>query len=190
MILTPEEYNAFLEVHLGLLYYTGKKHHQLKAGTSLQDFKDFPLEDKFECREYFNDHPGILEEFITQNQGKLSSGQMSILDGFRRSIMSDYFIIHKCLKKYAIFIESDSEKVFGVLGLSNPFQDFFHDSPIIVKATILPYNGKIIYDGFLQSYGTYLGQNMTWEYDEIYKEAKQNRQIITSLDPPNTVFND
>ena len=187
MILTPQEYNAFLEVHLGLLYYTGKKADLLNDGTSLQDFKDFPLENKFECREYFNDHPGILEEYVKLSQDKLSNEQMRILGGFRRSVMSDYFIILKCLKEYAVFIESDSKKVFGVLGLSNPFQDFFHDFPIIVKATILPYHDKIIYDGFLQSYGTYLGQNMTWEYDEIYKEAKQNRQIITSLDPPDSV---
>ena len=187
MILKSEEYNAFIEVHLELLYYAGTKYHLLKAGTSLQDFKDFPLEDKFKCREHLNEHPDILEEFITQNQGKLSSGQMSILDGFRRSVMSDYFIILKCLKKYAIFIDSESKKVFGVIGLSNTFQDFFHDFPIIVKATILPFNGRIVYDGFLQSYGTYLGPSMTWEYNEIYKEAKQNRQLIASLDPPDSV---
>ena len=186
MILTPEEYNAFLKVHLDLLYYAGKKHKIFNAGTSLKDFKDFPLENKFECREYFNEHPDILEEFIKQNQTKLSSQHMKILDGFRSRIVSDYFIILKCLKKYAIFIDNDSKKVYGVTGLSNPFHDFFYDFPVVVKTTILPFNGKIIYDGFLQSYETYLGPNMTWEYNEIYKEAKNKRQIITSLDPPIT----
>ena len=190
MILKPGEYNTFLEVHLDLLYYTGKKHKILKAGTSLKDFKDFPLENKFECREYFNEHPDILEEFIKQNQAKLSRRQMQILDGFRRRVMSDYFIILKCLKKYAIFIDNDSKKVFGITGLSNPFHDFFNDFPVVVKSTILSYNGKIIYDGFLESYEVYFGPNMTWEYTEIYKEAKNSRQIITSLDPPNTDFND
>ena len=190
MILTTEEYNAFLKIHLDLLYFTGKKHKILKAGSSLKDFKDFPLENKFECRECFNEHPDILEEFVEQNQAKLSGRQMQILDGFRRRVMSDYFIILKCLKKYAIFIDYDSKKVFGVTGLSNPFQDFYDDFPVIVKAAILPYNGKIIYDGFLESYEVYLGPNMTWEYTEIYKQAKINRQIITSLDTLNTVFND
>ncbi len=46
----------------------------------------------------------------------------------------------------------------------------------------------MIYDGFLQSYDTYLGPTMSWEYNEIYKEAKNNRQIITSLDTPNSVL--
>ena len=73
MILTPEEYNAFLKVHLDLLYFAGKKHNILNAGTSIKDFKDFTLENKFECREYFNEHPDILEEFIKRNQAKLSS---------------------------------------------------------------------------------------------------------------------
>ncbi len=138
MILKPEEYNAFLEVHLELLYYAGTKYHLLKAGTSLQDFKDFPLEDKFKCREHLNEHPDILEEFIEQNRAKLSSEQMQILDGFRRRVVRDYFINLKCLKKHAIFIDSESKKVFGVTGLSNPFQDFFHDFPSLLKPPYFP----------------------------------------------------
>lgn len=183
MVLTPEEYNASLEVHLDLLYYTGRKYKIIKAGTSFKDFKEFPLETKFECREYFNEHLDILEEFIEQNQDKLSGGQLQILDGFRRMVMRDYFIILKCLKKYAVFIDSESKEVFGVTGLSNPFQDFFSDFSISVKATLLPCNGRIIYDGFLQSYGTYLGPDMTWEYTEIYKVAMKNQHTIESLDP-------
>jgi hypothetical protein len=184
MILQPKEYNDYLEVHHKLMYYTGKKHNILPTGTSLKDFAEFPLENKFECREYFNEYPDLLEEFIKENQGKLSSLQMKILNGFRSRIMSDYFIILKCLKKHAIFIDSENKKVYGVKGLSNPLNDFFDDFPVIVRATLLPFNGKIIYDGFLQSYETYLGPNMTWEYNEIYKEAKNNGQIITSMDPP------
>ena len=190
MILTPKEYNAYLKVHLDLLYYTGKKYKILQAGTTLKEFKDLPLENKFECRECFNEYPEILEEYIKSYQSKLSVGQLQILDGFRRRVMNDYFIILKCLKKYAIFIENDSKQVYGVIALSNPLNDFFHDFPLVVKTTIVPYNGRIIYDGFIQSYEAYLGPNMTWEYTEIYKEAKNNRQIITSLDPPNTLIND
>jgi hypothetical protein len=45
------------------------------------------------------------------------------------------------------------------------------------------YDGKIIYDGFLETQA-YLGPNLSKENNEIYKAAKQNRQIITSLDSP------
>ena len=88
MVLTPEEYDTFLEVHLELLYYAGTKYHFLNTGTSLQDFKDLPLADKFECRKHLNENPDILEDYINRNQAKLSSGQIQILDGFSRSVMS------------------------------------------------------------------------------------------------------
>jgi len=93
----------------------------------------------------------------------LSDEQYEILAGFRRRISKDCFIIPKCLKKYAIFIDNDNKKVYGIIALSNPFIDFFHDFPVVIKTTILPFNGKIIYDGFLETQA-YLVPNMTREY--------------------------
>lgn len=78
MVLSATEYNAYLNVHLDLLYFTGKKSNILKAETSLKEFKELPLKKKFECRQYFNEHPEILEEFVKQHRGKLSDGQLFI----------------------------------------------------------------------------------------------------------------
>lgn len=176
MILSATEYNAYLNDHLDLLYFTGKKSNILKAETSLKEFKELPLKKKFECRQLFNENTEILEEFVKQHKRKLSDEQFEILAGFRGRISSDCFIILKCLKKYAIFIDNDNKKVYGVVALSNPFFDFFHDFPVLIKTTILPFHGKIIYDGFLETLA-YLGPNMTREYNEIYLEAKKTVKL-------------
>lgn len=183
MILSTEEYNHYTDLHFKLLYFTAKRFNILKTATSLKEFKKLPLSKKYECRQLFNKQATILEEFIKQYSQKLSDEQFKILEGFRRRIPDSYFIVLKCLTKYAIFIDNDNKKVYGILALSNPFTDFFDDFPVLIKTTILPFNGKIIYDGFLETQA-YLGPNITIEYNEIYKEAKRNRQIITSLDFP------
>lgn len=188
MILSTEEYNQYVDLHIKLLCFTGKRCNILKTETSLEEFKKLPLKKKFECRQLFNKQTEILEEFVKQYSQKLSDEQLKILEGFRKWISDSCFIILKCLKKYVIFIDNDNKKVYGVLALSNPFTDFCDDFPVLIKTTILPFNGKIIYDGFLETQA-YLGPNMTMEYNEIYKEAKNNRQIITSLDPPNYIDN-
>jgi hypothetical protein len=151
MILSTEEYNHYTDLHFKLLYFTGKRCNILKTATSLKEFKKLPLRKKYECRQLFNKQTEILEEFVKNYSLKLSDEQFKMLEGFRRRISDRYFIILKCLTKYAIFIDNDNDKVYGVLALSNPFIDFFDDFPVLIKTTILPFNGKIIYDGFLET---------------------------------------
>ncbi len=82
MILSSTEYNAYLNVHLDLLYFTGKRSNILKAETSFKEFKELPLKKKFECRQCFNEHPEILEVFLKQHRCKLSGKQIEILGRF------------------------------------------------------------------------------------------------------------
>ena len=54
--------------------------------------------------------------------------------------------------------------------------------PVYVKAILLPFKGKIIYDGLLQTYSLFFGKGITSELKDIYLRAKQNEQIILNLE--------
>ncbi|MEE9188292.1 MAG: hypothetical protein V3U36_02905, partial [Anaerolineales bacterium] len=51
------------------------------------------------------------------------------------------------------------------------------------KAVLLPFKGKIIYDGILQGYNVSFGGGIRSDLKETYMTAKQNGRIIDSFEP-------
>ena len=55
--------------------------------------------------------------------------------------------------------------------------------PIFVKAILLPFKGRIIYDGLLEGYNILIGPGIHGDLNETYQRAKQAEKIIESLEP-------
>ncbi|MEM9536464.1 MAG: hypothetical protein AAGA40_12435 [Cyanobacteria bacterium P01_E01_bin.45] len=51
----------------------------------------------------------------------------------------------------------------------------------MVEAVLLPFEGKIIYDGLLQGYNIFFGSGIQEDLKEIYMRAKHAKSIITDL---------
>ncbi len=75
-----------------------------------------------------------------------------------------------------------SPMAYSVTALGDSFDTFFDNFPVNISTILIPFNDKIIYDGFIQSSGVYYGRNMTETMNEDYKKAKRNREILTSLE--------
>ena len=93
------------------------------------------------------------------------------------------FYIERFLKRYTIFIK-DAE-VYGVLGLREDFEEVVPRSrlPLYVETALVPFKGKIVYDGLFQAYNIYFGGRTKRNLRESYMRAKQNNRIIESLEP-------
>jgi hypothetical protein len=150
----------------------------IRDGLSFEKFIRKPFNTKVEARNYFNERPELLDSYLTENQ-KLTSIEKDILKGFKLKISSK-FIILKQLSNYAIFMEVYSEKFYEVLALSDTFQDMLESLPVFVNATILPFKGKIIYDGFMTR-EVFIGKNMENNLLTQYKTAKENKTIIKEI---------
>ncbi len=55
--------------------------------------------------------------------------------------------------------------------------------PVLVRAILLPFKGKILYDGLLQSHPILFGDGFRAVLGKTYMEARQSGQIVTSLEP-------
>jgi len=91
--------------------------------------------------------------------------------------------MERILKKYAVFISSKND-VYAVLPLSDDFEKFVHKSelPFYLKTVLLPFNGKIVYDGLFERYNISFGGGIKNDLKELYLIAKQNGKIIETLD--------
>ena len=71
-----------------------------------------------------------------------------------------------------------------MLGLYQGLDELVHGSnlPLCVQTVLLPFKGKIVYDGIFQAYNIYFGGGIKRNLKESYMSAKQNNRIIESLE--------
>ena len=117
---------------------------------------------------------------MEQEFENLETEKIKILEGFKKGITGD-FVILKYLKEYAVLIDLKKSKVYLVKALGDKFENLISGTPKIVKTTILPFKGKIIYDGFLEPYSVIIGQGIRRDLNGLYKKAKDSKELISVI---------
>ena len=77
--------------------------------------------------------------------------------------MAGEFYVLRFLKKYTVFLTAKEPTVaYGVVALSEPFEEVIDQPlPFLCKTVLLPFQGRIVYDGLLSGYNLIIGSNMT-----------------------------
>ena len=77
-------------------------------------------------------------------------------------------------------------EVYGVLGLNESFDELTFNAslPMFIDTVLLPFKGKITYDGLIGFRNIYFGGGIRRGLKETYMRAKQNNRIIESLEKP------
>jgi len=135
---------------------------------------------KAECRDKFIENDQLLDNYLALNFDDLTKEHISILTGFKQKITGD-FIIYKCLTNHAVFLNAADNKFYAVKALGDRFDEYFDKFPVLIRTTLLPYNGKIIYDGFVKSSGVCFGSGITSTIKDEYMKAKKQNSILTTL---------
>jgi hypothetical protein len=127
----------------------------------------------------------LLNEFVSENPAHLPGDELQIVQSWERRVAGDFFVLRH-LKRYTIFVSSgEPPKVYGVLGLYDSLDDVLRGRPlpVLVSAVLLPFKGRIIYDGLFTSRNIIFGGGIRGDLNETYQAAKQNGAIIESLGP-------
>lgn len=122
----------------------------------------------------------IVDDYLAGTA--LPEEQREIILSWKRCI-SGTFIIERHLKKGSIFISDDNDSVYLVNGIIDSWEEMFSGipTPIIVKATLLPFRDVIISDGLVSAFPIRFGRNMTAEFKNSYMTAKKNKTIISRI---------
>ncbi|MCP3892199.1 MAG: hypothetical protein GY702_25510 [Desulfobulbaceae bacterium] len=181
MNLSKKEYEHFFLLMWALQYFVNCK---LKIHPTIQNLRDYTnsdIEKKANVREALYENIEIIDSFIKENPENLSKADLLIVSSWRKYVEGQFYI-ERFLKKHTVFIQD--EKVYGVLGLQQPLNDLVHQSnlPLYVHTVLLPFEGKIIYDGLLGHHNISFGGGVKRELKETYMRAKQNNRIIDCLE--------
>lgn len=177
MQLPKEDIYQFYSLYHSLLVYTNKK-YTITTIESPGDVFITPFEEIEVLKNQLYEDPEVIQEFVKENPCNFSSDELKIISEWKNFLKGE-FVIFRQLKKYAVFLDVEESKAYGVLALLTPFEKMV-ELPINVTAVLLPFKGKIIHDGTFRSYLP-CGRGYRQRLDNVYHVAKFRFGIITSL---------
>ena len=182
MRLSKEDVKLFYKLYNPLLVYVNKKFKIIEGIDSPEDLKKFSIKKIYKVRDRLYKHPELINSFVAENPLNFSTNELKIISSWEE-LVKGKFLIFRYLKNYTVFLDTDeSPKAYGVLALNTAFEEMVGSClPAMVEAVLLPFNGKIVYDGILFPYSMTFGGGIRRSFNDAYQEAKSRFGIITSL---------
>jgi len=183
MKLPEEDVNLFYKLYNALMIYANKNYKIIQGLNSVDDMKKFSIEQLNKLRNKLFENPELIDLFVAENPFHFSPNELEILSSWKNFVKGK-FIILRYLRNYTIFLTADEKipKAYGVLALLSSFEEMVGPYlPRMVDAVLLPFKGKITYDGVISNYSISFGGGLRRLFNESYQEAKTKFGIITSL---------
>ena len=182
MILSPGESGLFFKHMLPLQFFVNEKLKVLPRVKTLEKYCKASMQEKFEVRRRLFENINLIDEFINENPQDFPMKELTVVSKWKKFVKGDFFI-ERYLKDYAVFVSDDSE-VFAVYGLTTALDEYFPKFFLPVRlgeVVLLPFQDKIVTDGFFLPYKIIFGGGIKKELKEIYMEAKRKDKIIKTL---------
>ena len=182
MKLVTDDAELFFKLMWRLQLYVNQKQQILPGVDSVEDYVALAQTEKVQVRKALWENPTMIDDYAAENPHNLPDDELDIVRKWNRFIVGTWHIF-RYLKKHAIFVGDG--QVYGVLALRDSLEDILYGRrlPIMVQAVLLPFKGKIVYDGMLNLYNISFGGGIRSNLKEEYMAAKQNGRIITTLEP-------
>ena len=184
MNLTFDEGNLFYDLYAALLSFVNRK---LKVSpvqfSDSRQYTSTPPEARVAIRDALFAHRELIDEFVRDNPANLKADDLEIVGSWKHALPGKFYVF-RYLKKYTVFLTSGGSpnRAYGVLGLADPLEEVIGPSlPRLVTTVLLPFQGRIIYDGLISGYNITFGGGIKRTLNEEYKQAKEAFGIITSL---------
>ena len=184
MHLNESEVARFYSIWFPLLHFVNQ--HQKVVPSFPKEWRNAGVspEVAVPVRDALWENDTLREAFIAENPAGLSQGNLALVESWKHRV-EDNFFIFRHLKKYTVFIDGSSPaNAYGVQGITGPLEEIIGPYlPIYVKAVLIPFEDRIIYDSLLSSYPIHFGGGYRRSLKETYRYIQEHGGIITRLPP-------
>ncbi len=183
--LSKEDALLFHKLMDSLLFFVNKKTGIIKNAGTLKELRQRDVQETAPLRKkVFSDKYNFIETYLQENPDSLNKEELAIIASWKK-YKSGKFFVTKHAKEYSLFFSSESQKVYGVTGITDSFEEKFDGyAPILLEIILIPFRETIIYDGLFNSYNIHFGGGIRKSLKQESEEAIQTFGIITSLDQP------
>ena len=183
MKLSTTECRLFYKLHPALMCYVNYRLKTLPDQPGDPgEFYALEAEERVKVRDALHAQPGLIDEFVAGNPFGFGRDEMEVVRSWKHALVGSFYIFRR-LKHYTVFLSSEgAPKAYGVLALADPFEDLIgRYLPKLIQTVLLPFQGKIVYDGLLSGYNLSFGGGIKRMLNDSYRRAKTDFGIITSL---------
>ncbi len=183
MLLEPRDLELCFKLHRTLMFFVNQRLKVIPDKiASPEEFAALSPQVRFKVRDAFLENLDLIESFVAENPVHFPEDELDIVRSWRHLIHGKFYVFRE-LAKYTVFLSTtDPAIAYGVLALSQPFEDLIGPSlPVMVQTVLLPFKGVIVYDGLMSSFNISFGPGIRRGLNENYKEAKARHGIVTSL---------
>lgn len=184
MILSPEDSARFYRIWWPLLCYVNDQTNLVADLPIAPKTSSVNPQDAAKIRDALWASPDYLQGFVDDNPAALAEEDLALAASWHHRV-SGTFIIMRHLKKHSIFLlDSKQPAAFGVLGIISPIDEVLPFAPpVMVEAVLLPFEGKIIYDGLIMPYSVSFGGGIRKGFTQSLRTATELGGLVTSLEP-------
>ena len=163
MILEPGEAAAFIDGYQAILLMLAER----RDFTSREDFLAGLIDGRRELAERPVSIESALEELRAIGTHVESGVEQAI-----RTLRLRNWIYLRDTRYYSIFLDSESDSAFAVVGLTDRIRDVLGGSGAYLEAGVVEYAGQFVCDGLFSSQ-FYLGPNYRQSFNESYRAIRQ-----------------
>lgn len=181
MKLSEKDGKRFYDLWLPLLDYVNEKRG---VNSSLRDIQLSDYLDPNEVKEVSDvlwADVGIIDEYLKDAEA-ISVTDRELITSWKRCV-SGRFVLERILKKGAMLISVEDEEVYQVSGIVSTWDEMFGYArlPLMIQATLIPFENVIISDGLIQTYNVIIGGNMARVFKDTYMAAKKSGTLHKQL---------
>lgn len=183
MILAPHDTQRFYTIWFPLLHFVNERRNLVASFPATYGAGSVSPNDAVTLRDALWSDDTLREAFVAENPAGLTPADLALVASWRTRVSDDFYFFRQ-LKKYAVFLpQGKSARAYAVLGLVSPIEEIVPvPPPCLVRTTLLPFEGKIIYDSLLNGYNVYFGSGIRSNLNDAYKTAQERGTFVTSLE--------
>ena len=186
VLLDPHDLELFFKLHRALMFFVNQRLKVIpNKVASSEGFAALSPDVRLKVRDALNANLDLIESFADENPAHLSDDELDIVRSWRHLVTGRFYVFRE-LKKHTVFLTTtDPAVAYGVLALSQPFEDLIGPHlPVLTQTVLLPFKGVIVYDGLMTSYRVTFGPGIRRSLDECFKDAKARHGIVTTSPMP------
>lgn len=185
MVLSPAAAALFYKLMVGLQSYVCQELGLYPQVHAPADYRQLDQPSKLVVRNELYNQPELIAAFVQANPFTCSAVELAIVAQWQNFVAGDFYI-ERYLPTYSIWIAAaPPAHVYAVYGIAQPLEAIVERVylPQRVNSVLLPFQDKIIYDGFLSTYPTRLGGPLNATLRDEYIAAKEQGRLLESLAP-------
>lgn len=181
MTLDPEEVALFYKLTFSLMSFVNKRERLLlDADGGIADFEDQLPDEKHKVHQaLYADRAALIDAYLAENPDRFGKEELAEIASWKAAVTDTFFTV-KQLKAHMVMIPGrENPPVYAVVGLHDPIS--LSRPPVLMETTLLPFRGKIVYDGLVRLHGVSFGAGVKSSLNEVYREAKARGRVLTRM---------